>query len=247
MFLKCSLRDGTLTAMQYSLAIDNRSAVLVRIHDRLRAHFGRPGPFRQLDPVSQLVLGMIGGRTYSAVSRAAFGRLAKRFMPWERLSEARAEAVLPLMRDVTYAEIKAPRIIEALGLVRARRGALSLDFLGERPVEEALAWLERLPGVGRKSAATVLNFSTLRMRALVIDTHHRRVLQRLGLLSTPVSFRQAYDGIMPALPDAWGPDRMDDHHQLLKGLGQTFCRHEAPNCGPCPLLDLCPTGQKRRP
>jgi endonuclease III len=46
----------------------------------------------------------------------------------------------------------------------------------------AMQWLRGLPGVGSKVAATVLNLSTLRMRALPVDTHLLRVGERLGPL-----------------------------------------------------------------
>ena len=65
---------------------------------------------------------------------------------------------------------------------RPKRGVLSLDFLADLPVEEARAWLERLPGVGPKTSAAVLSFSTLRRPALPVDSHHHRVAARTGLI-----------------------------------------------------------------
>ena len=112
-------------------------------------------------------------------------------------------------------------------------------------VEDALAWLERLPGVGRKVAAATLDFSTLRKRALVIDTHHLRVLRRLGFLSGRCTLRRAYDRIMPLVPTDWPPAMLDEHHQLMKCLGQEICRHGMPICRRCPLENLCPMALAR--
>jgi endonuclease-3 len=57
-----------------------------------------------------------------------------------------------------------------------------LSPLGEQPIEDALAWLERLPGVGRKVAASALNFSSLAIPAFVADTHVLPVLGRFGVI-----------------------------------------------------------------
>ena len=65
---------------------------------------------------------------------------------------------------------------------------------------ESLIWLERLSGVGRKFAAATPNFGTLARPALVIDTHHLRVLRRLGFVGWRADLRKTYDTVMPLLP-----------------------------------------------
>lgn len=59
---------------------------------------------------------------------------------------------------------------------------------------EAMRWLEQLPGIGRKIAAGVMNASALDLRALVLDSHHRRILQRMGLVPSKVDTARAFDG-----------------------------------------------------
>jgi endonuclease-3 len=227
--------------MQIALALDDRPRVLAEMHRRLWRRFGQPGPWRLLDPVSQLVIGMLGGRTHGEVSRAAYEALQARFGPWEAVRDAPVAVLRRSVIRVTYAEDKAPRLKAALQAIPLRRGRLTLDFLDDLPIEQALAWLERLKGVGRKTSAQTLNFSTLRKPALVIDTHHLRVLYRLGLIDRRADAAKAYDRLMPLLPVDWTAADLDDHHQLVKTLGQTICRHACPACRTCPLQDLCPT------
>ena len=226
--------------MQLLLHLNGETSLFARIHDRLIRRFGRPQPCRQLDPVSQLVMGIIGGRTLGADSLKAFGALRAGFETWEVLRDGPGPAVERAIRPVTYAEAKARHLQAALRQLTSQRGRLELDFLADWPVEAALAWLERLPGVGRKVSAATLNFSTLRRPALVIDTHHLRVLARLRLVGNRSSIAAAYDHVMPRLPAAWSAAELDDHHQLFKTLGQKLCRARDPSCGPCPLRDLCP-------
>ena len=192
--------------------------------------------------MSQLGLGIIGGRTYGSVSLAAFEALAHRFGTWDRVRDAPVAEVQKTIRAVTYAEAKAAHLQGALRRITAVRGRLTLDFLRALTVENALIWLENLSGVGRKASAATLNFSTLRMEALVIDTHHLRVLRRLGLVNPRTDLAEAHDRITPCLPADWTADDLDDHHGMIKALGQKTCRHGNPDCGGCPLSDLCPTG-----
>jgi len=233
--------------MQLSLDIDDRGRTLRDIHCRLWQRFGRQGPFLLLDPVSQLVMAIIGGRTHGDISKAAFLALFKRFGTWEDLRDAAQAEIEALIADVTFADAKAPRLKAALRQVTDAHDRLSLESLRDLPIGDALAWLEQLPGVGRKSAAVVLNFSTLQRRALVIDTHHLRVLRRLRLVGWRCNTAQAYERIVPLLPADWCADDLSEHHQLVKTFGQQICCHAAPKCGACPLMDLCPTGRSRGP
>ena len=235
--------------MQLGLGFDDRTSTLAEIHRRLRRRFGARGLVRRLDPVSQLVLSLIGGRTRGEVSASAFEALHRRFGDWAVVRDASADQIETVIRTVTFAEIKAPHLKAALAVITETQGELTLDGLASLSVEGALAWLERLPGVGRKVAAATLNFSTLRMRALVIDTHHLRVLERLAFVGGHGSLTRAYDRVMPLLPSAWSAADLDAHHQLMKRLGQTVCRHHRPLCHRCPLQDLCPTapGYGHRP
>ena len=131
--------------MQLHLRLD-ADPTLARLRDRLRQAFGAPTAFMRRDPVSQLVRSMIGSRTYDAVSEAVFSQLRARFHPWSRLADARFDEVAPLVAPVTYAEDKGRRLIAALALVRRQVGAIRLDFLEPWPLEDAMAWLQALPG-----------------------------------------------------------------------------------------------------
>lgn len=231
----------TACAMQLALQLDGRQARFAEVDRRLRRHYSPSGPWLRLDPVSQLVLGMVGGRTYEADSRRAFLMLCDRYRGWERLRDAPSAEIREAIQAVTYAEVKARRLKAALSAVTRRRGSLSLDFLATWRVASALAWLESLPGVGRKTAAATLNFSTLKMPALVIDTHHLRVLRRLGFVGLRTTLPDAYDRVVPYLPMQWRPEDLDAHHQRMKTLGQDVCSHAEPTCGLCVLRDLCPS------
>lgn len=226
--------------VQLSFGFDERPAQVLSIHERLEAFLGRPAPHVFLDPVSQLVLSFLGSLTYGEVSLRAYHRLKIHYRTWEDLRDAPLPDIQRLISGVNLEEKKAPQLKESLQIISRVNGALLLDNLYGLDVESALSWLMRLPGVGPKIGASTLNFSTLRKRALVIDTHHLRVVKRLGLVGAHASFQKAYDTMMPVLPIARAAQDLDDHHHLMKRLGQVICRPKRPICGQCPLKVTCP-------
>lgn len=231
--------------MQYSLTGELGSC-LERIEGRLRRSHGPLSDCDRLDPVSQLVLSLIGARTEGEVSLTVFIKLRDRFQSWGGLLDLSDTALTQCLQPVTYHERKAAQLREALRIIADRSGSMVLDFLEGWPVEDAQGWLRKLPGVGPKVSAAILNFSTLRKRILVVDCHHFRVAKRLGLLTPKTRFPAAQRIVMNQhIPNNWTADDLDDHHRLMKRHGQTFCPHSWPLCGKCPLQDICPTAGTR--
>ncbi len=227
--------------MQLSLDLDHGRSPLADIRAQLQRAFGPQAPdAERLDPLSQMMRAMLGSRTTDEVSWAAFMRLAAAFPKWSAIIEAGPGAVAPLIADVTRPELKARHLALALWQIKRDRGVLSLNFLSQHPVETAMGWLSGLTGVGPKSSACVLNFSRLRMRALVVDTHVHRVARRLGLISRNVDEARAYHLLMAAAPDSWMADDLFEMHWLMKLLGQQACTHAEPRCHLCPLAEACP-------
>ena len=223
-----------------------RAKALV-VHERLCAAYGCPIPFfSDGDPLSQLVSALLSHRTLNRDSGRAMRQLRERFPTWEAVRDAPTAEVQEAIAPATWPELKAPRIQQVLRLIAERTGGpLSLDFLAEMPVREARDWLEAMPGVGPKTSAAVLLFSRLRMPALPVDSHHHRVAQRLGLIPASVGPGPAHRLLEAQLPPEWDAQQVYDNHEALMLHGQRCCFHRDPACHRCPVLDLCPTGQRR--
>jgi endonuclease-3 len=223
--------------MQLGLDI-GAGAGFADIRDELRQAFGPYELATPREPIAQLVKSMISSRTYDAVSAAAYDRLIRRFPTWPDLMATSAIEVEPVIFDVTWPEKKAAQLIAALKLIHAERADYDLRFLRRGSVSQGLAWLEDLPGVGRKISASTLNFSTLSLPALVIDTHVLRVFRRLGLVSPRADIEKAYDNVMRSL-GSWSAGELRGLHVLVKFLGQTVCRASRPDCSRCPIFRHC--------
>ncbi|CAN0210418.1 unnamed protein product, partial [Phaeothamnion confervicola] len=217
----------------FSQAADLRS-----IRDRLSAQFGRVPDGARLDPVSQFVCSFLGSRTYDQISWDAFERLVTRYQSWDEIADAPAGEIEVLIKNVTFPEKKAPELKQALQDIRARHGRISFDFLIGLDIEQALFLLRQIHGVGPKIAAAVLNFSTLRGRAFVVDTHVLRVLRRFGFVGANTSTEDAYEAVM-AVADDFDADDLRELHFCLKSLGQKTCSHAHAFCVSCPLSDIC--------
>jgi endonuclease-3 len=217
------------------------------VHERLCAEYGCPIPyFHHLDPLSELVSSLLSHRTKNADSGRAFRQLRARFPTWEAVRDAPVAEVEAAVAAVTWPEQKAPRIQQVLRTITERcRGDLSLDFLELMSVREARDWLESIPGVGPKTSAAVLLFSALRMPALPVDSHHHRVAQRLGLIGPNVAVGPSHRVLEEQLPLDWSAQQVYDNHEALMLHGQRCCYFRNPECGRCPVLDLCPYGQER--
>lgn len=196
------------------------------------------GPLPRRSPIGALVKSMISGRTRDAVSLAAYDRLVAAFGTPGQVLGAGREAVLRCIGGVTHAEDKAGYVIDALGQIATERKGFDLSFLATPPLGEALGWLERLPGVGRKVAAATLNGSTLDRPVLIVDSHVLRVLQRLGFVDRHAEARAASEAVTAAMPE-WSGGAFLDFHIVTKKLGQSVCRFDAPDCARCPLRIDC--------
>jgi endonuclease-3 len=201
-------------------------------------------PRHRRSPVGQLVKSMISARTRDAVSTAAYDRLVARYGGPATLARATAAEVAHTIGEVTFAEAKAVHLVAALRRIAATDGEFELANLADLPLGEALAWLERLPGVARKVSASTLNASTLRRPVMIVDTHVLRVLQRLDFVPTAADYRAASEAVTAAMP-GWTGDDFLGFHIALKHLGQTVCRWDIPDCAVCPLAADCPVGRRR--
>lgn len=222
----------------------DKYAFVLEVHQRLSKIYGSQIKyFHDLDPLSELVSSLLSHRTKNSQSAKAFHNLVDAFGSWENVRDAPVEAVQAAITPCTWPEQKAPRLQQVLRLVTELRGGLSLDFLAAMDVASARAWLEELPGVGPKTSAAVMSFSTLRAKALPVDSHHFRVAVRLGIIEAKIGEAKAHKALENLLPPGFTAQEVYDNHQVMMRHGQKVCFHYNPNCRECVLLDMCPTGK----
>ena len=152
------------------------------------------------------------------------------------MARATAEEIYPYIRSISYPNNKARNLA---GMARM----LCEEFGGEVPSD--LEQMQRLPGVGRKTA-NVLGAVLWQKEVMPVDTHVFRVADRLGLSTgakTPLQTEmQLTEGFPPeVLPLA--------HHWLILH-GRYVCTARKPHCEACGLTPWCryyATQQKTAP
>jgi endonuclease-3 len=225
------------------LFVDTR---LEEIHSRLLAYYGKPPERDVWDPLKQFIYSLLSSRTKTEVTFEVVEHLQTRFGSWENLRDAPISEIEEAIRPITFPEQKAVHLKRALEQITERCGTLSLDFLKGYRTDKIRSWLEQFDGVGSKTSAAVVNFSVLRRRAICVDSHHLRIIERLGFVGKSADARETESRLMEMAPAEWSPVMLDEHHTLIKTLGQRICTKNHPKCSACPLLDLCPTGAMKR-
>lgn len=136
-------------------------------------------------------------------------------------------------------------IIHSLGFFRAKAAnliklsqMLASEFAGEVPNDIEL--LQKLPGVGRKTANVVMCEAFRNPQGIAVDTHVFRIAHRLNFAGpaadTPDKTEQALLKIYPQ------SDWLYINHQWVH-FGREFCRAQRPRCTDCIISDLCPSMQ----
>lgn len=147
---------------------------------------------------------------------------------------------------IALGEEKLRDYIKTIGLFRTKAKnvialseALIRDHKSEVPDDRDA--LQKLPGVGRKTANVVLNMA-FGHPTMAVDTHVFRVSNRipLALGKTP---EQVEAGLEKIIPVAYG---MHAHHWLILH-GRYLCKARKPECWRCPIADLCRFEPKSQP
>ena len=142
------------------------------------------------------------------------------------------EAMLELGEDGLKQHIKTIGLYntKAKNVIAAAR-ILVDEFGGEVPRERDK--LEKLPGVGRKTANVVLNVA-FGEPTIAVDTHIFRVANRTGLAKgkTPLAVELKLEKVTPK------PFVTHAHHWLILH-GRYICKARTPECWRCPVVDLC--------
>ncbi|HEX9434914.1 MAG TPA: endonuclease III [Burkholderiales bacterium] len=173
------------------------------------------------------------------------------------LSAQATDKSVNLATDVLYQKVNTPRemvklgvagledYIKRIGLFRTKaKNVIALSKMlidehgGEVPADREA--LERLPGVGRKTANVVLN-TAFGQPTVAVDTHIFRVANRTGL-APGKDPREVEDRLVKVTP----PEFLQNAHHWLILHGRYVCIARKPGCPECLIRDLCEYRQKTK-
>ncbi len=151
--------------------------------------------------------------------------LFARFPSAAAYAAAPAEELWPFIQSLGLYRAKAKAIVAAMGAIASEHG-------GRVPLTREA--LERLPGVGRKTAGVVLVHLGAGA-AFPVDTHVGRVSRRLDLTR-----EEHPDKVERDLGALYPQERWGRTHQLFVWHGRRTCTARSPACDRCVVADLCP-------
>lgn len=192
---------------------------------RLRAGNPEPkGELEHVNPYTLLVAVVLSAQaTDKGVNRATGPLFATVDTP-EKMVALGEERLAAAIKTIGLYKTKAKNVISLSQRLIAEYGG---------KVPEDREALESLPGVGRKTANVVLNIA-FGHPTIAVDTHVFRVGNRTGLATgkTPLEVEKGLELAVPM-------EFMQHAHHWLILHGRYVCKAPKPNCGVCPLPDIC--------
>ena len=202
-----------------------------KVEERMFSHYGpgEPSLDYDRDPFRLVCAVLLSAQCTDAAVNKVTPKLFGRYPTCFELASANAEDV--------------EEIIHSLGFFRSK--AANLVKLSRKLVEEFdatvpndLDLLQKLPGVGRKTANVVMAEAFKNAQGIAVDTHVFRIAHRLKFAGpsadTPDKTERALLDLHPK--ETW----LYINHQWVH-FGREFCLARRPKCDLCIIADLCPS------
>jgi len=177
------------------------------------------------NPFQILILTILSAQTTDQTVNKVRGPLFLKYPDAYSLAHASTEDVESIIRPTGFYHTKGKNIIST-------SQALVAHYDGEVP--QTMKDLTTLPGVGRKTANIVLNHAFGQNVGIAVDTHVRRLSQRIGF-----SDAASPDQIEKDLMHLFDPSQWKYINYLLISHGRAVCTAKKPNCSVCKISGHC--------
>lgn len=205
----------------------------MKIKDRFEkiiAHFEKEMPEAQTElnytnPYELLVAVVLSAQCTDKRVNMLTPAFFKKFPTVNDLANASIEEVFELIKSCSYPNNKSKHLYNAANMIVD-------EFNGEIP--DNAKDLQKLPGVGRKTANVMLSvvFNT---PAMAVDTHVFRVSARLGLTKKAKTPEETEKQLVKYIPE----EKLSIAHHWLILHGRYVCIARKPLCKECKLKELC--------
>jgi len=195
--------------------------------DHFTEHFPEPNTELEYQDSFQLLIAvMLSAQCTDKRVNLVTPDLYQQFPTPQHLAIASIDEVFPFIKSVTYPNSKTKHLI---GMAQM----LINDF--DSKVPETIEDLQKLPGVGRKTANVIVSV-IYNQPAMPVDTHVFRVSKRIGLANmnskTPLEVEKQ---LVANIPEKY----ISKAHHWLILHGRYICLARTPKCNECPLTHLC--------
>jgi DNA (cytosine-5)-methyltransferase 1 len=220
--------------------LDDGISFLREIARTMAILHGTPDLGNKKDPVDELVYIILSRKTREDAYKQAFDALKLRFTTWDGLLAADRGEVETLLNPSGLGEKKTTSLFGALGAIRERFGACTLEPARAWSDAELEEFLCSLPELHRKSAYCIMMYAFGR-QVFPVDTHVGRVLARLGpYRELGLELRGlGHKQLQVILADLVPPNLRYSLHVNLVMHGREVCRAVKPLCEECSVRSFC--------
>ena len=178
-------------------------------------------------PFELLVATILSAQTTDVLVNKVTGSLFKKYRSISDFAETTPEELAQDIRSVNFFNNKAKSIVRTANVLVEKFGGKVPSTMDE---------LVTLPGVARKTANIVLSSAFGVNEGIAVDTHVKRLANRLGLTKNedPVKIEQDLLAVTPQ--KEWGTLA-----HLLIFHGRKICQAKKPDHAACVLFDICPS------
>lgn len=149
----------------------------------------------------------------------------KKFSTPEELANASPEKILPFIKSISYPNNKSKHLFGMAKMLVNEFGSI---------VPSDIEVLQKLPGVGRKTANVIASV-VYNKPAMAVDTHVFRVSARIGLTTASKNPLQTEKQLVKNIPE----DKIAVFHHWLILHGRYVCTARNPKCLECGIRDYC--------
>lgn len=204
-----------------------------RIEERMVAHYGEGECSLDYEtPFTLTIAVILSAQCTDAAVNKVTPELFARYGTPEKMASARLADIEEIIHPLGFYRNKAKNIIACAQTVLS-------EFGGEVPND--IDALQKLPGVGRKTANVVMCEAFRNPQGIAVDTHVFRIAHRLRFATrnddTPAKTEAKLLKIYPQR------DWLFINHQWVH-FGREFCSARNPKCAECIVADLCPNRGK---
>jgi len=208
--------------------MDRRDKITIILKRLKKEYAGAPQTaLRFSSPFELLVATILSAQTTDVQVNKVTEGLFKKYPTVQDFANTTPEKLAKDIRSVNFFNNKAKSINKAAKMILEK-------FSGKLP--QTMEGLITLPGVARKTANIVLSSAFGTNEGIAVDTHVKRLANRLGLTEheDPVKIENDLMSITPQRE--WG-----NLSYLLIFHGRAICKAQKPNHGKCVLYDICPS------
>lgn len=177
-------------------------------------------------PLQLLVAAILSAQTKDTVVNELTPELFKKYKTLEEFAEADPHELLNYVKRVSFAENKVTHIINCCSIIKEKYGGEVPDKMND---------LLSLPGVGRKTANTILINAFNIVEGIPVDTWVMKLSYRIGL-----SKSKKPDEIENDLKGLVNKNYWKNFAYVLKEHGHQICQSVKPKCEICPIKEICP-------